>query len=228
MLLSEALSQIFFLLSYISSANSFQKPMSLEEEKATLLKMKNGDMKAREELIEKNMRLVAHITKKYQGTDIEQDDLVSIGTIGLIKAVNTFDSSKGIRIATYAAKCIENEILMVLRTNKKKQNNVSIEEPIGIDKEGNEINLMDILCSDEDVEETVSLNLQIKRLYDLIDTELNNREKTIIHLRYGLNNSHALPQREVASLLNISRSYVSRIEKKAINKLALKLREEEK
>ncbi len=228
MLLSEALSQIFFLLSYISSANSFQKPMSLEEEKNTLIKMKNGDMKAREELIEKNMRLVAHITKKYQGTDIEQDDLVSIGTIGLIKAVNTFDSNKGIRLATYAAKCIENEILMVLRNNKKKQNNVSIEEPIGIDKEGNEINLMDILCSDEDVEETVTLNLQIKRLYDLIDSELNSRERTIIYLRYGLNNNPALPQREVASLLNISRSYVSRIEKKAINKLALKLREEEK
>ena len=228
MLLAEALNQIFFLLSYISSANSFQKPMSLEEEKSALFKMKNGDIKAREELIEKNMRLVAHITKKYHGTDIEQDDLVSIGTIGLIKAVNTFDSDKGIRLATYAAKCIENEILMVIRNNKKKQNNVSIEEPIGIDKEGNEINLMDILCADEDVEETVALNLQIKRLYDLIDNELTTRERTIIYLRYGLNNNPALPQREVASLLNISRSYVSRIEKKAINKLALKLRDEEK
>lgn len=228
MLLSEALRQIFFLLSYISSGNAFQKPMSAAEEREALKKMTDGDLYAREELIEKNLRLVAHITKKYQSADIEQDDLVSIGTIGLIKAVNTFDTSKGIRLATYAAKCIENEILMVLRSGKKRQNNISIEEPIGIDKEGNEINLMDILCSDEDVEDEVTLNSQISRLYDLIDNELTDRERMIIYLRYGLNNGPALPQREVATMLNISRSYVSRIEKKAICKLAAKLKDDEK
>lgn len=223
MLLSQAISQIFFLLSYISSSNSFPKPMSIAEERDAIKRMENGDMLAREELIEKNLRLVAHISKKYQGSAIDSDDLVSIGTIGLIKAVNTFDSGKGIRLATYAARCIENEILMVLRSGKKSQNDVSIEEPVGVDKEGNEISLMDIISSDDDVAETVSLKMQIARLYELIDTELSEREKKVICMRYGLNNTKAMPQRELADILGISRSYVSRIEKKAISKLANKL-----
>ena len=224
MLLSQAISQIFFLLSYISSSNSFPKPMSIAEERDAIKRMENGDMLAREELIEKNLRLVAHISKKYQSTTIDSDDLVSIGTIGLIKAVNTFDSDKGIRLATYAARCIENEILMVLRSGKKSQNDVSIEEPVGVDKEGNEISLMDIISSDDDVAETVSLKMQIARLYELIDTELSEREKKVICMRYGLNNTRAMPQRELADILGISRSYVSRIEKKAISKLANKLK----
>lgn len=225
MLLSEAISQIFFLLSYISSKNSFPQPMSLEEEKDALLKMANGDMNAREELIEKNLRLVVHISKKYQSSGMESDDLVSIGTIGLIKAVNTFKGDKGIRLATYAARCIENEILMVLRSSKKTQNDVSIDEPIGVDKEGNEISLIDIVCSDDNVEETVALNVQVDNLYKLIETELTEREKKVMTMRYGLFNTKAFAQREVAKVLNISRSYVSRIEKKAISKLAEKLKD---
>ena len=226
MLLSEAIRQIFFLLSYISSQKSFPQPMSAEEEREALLKMANGDMKAREELIEKNLRLVVHISKKYQNTQMDSDDLVSIGTIGLIKAVNTFNGDKGIRLATYAARCIENEILMVLRSNKKNGNDVSIEEPIGIDKEGNEISLIDIISSDEDVEETVALSVQVDNLYSLIETALTEREKKVIIMRYGLYNTNALAQREVAKALGISRSYVSRIEKKAISKLAEKLKEQ--
>lgn len=226
MLLSQAISQIFFLLSYISNLNSFPQPMSAKEEKDALERMANGDMRAREELIEKNLRLVVHISKKYQLANLDSDDLVSIGTIGLIKAVNTFNSEKGIRLATYAARCIENEILMVIRSGKRTQNDVSIEEPIGTDKEGNEINLLDIMCSDDNVEETVALNMQIARLYNLIESELSDREKKVICMRYGLNNTMALPQREVAKALGISRSYVSRIEKKAISKLAEVLRDE--
>ena len=223
MLLSEAISRIFFLLSYISSKNSFPQPMSAEEEREALEKMAGGDVRAREELIEKNLRLVVHISKKYQNTGVDPDDLVSIGTIGLIKAVNTFKGDKGIRLATYAARCIENEILMVLRSSKKTINDVSIEEPIGVDKEGNEISLIDIISADDDVEETVSLKVQVDNLYRLIETELTPREKTVIEMRYGLFNTKPLAQREVAKVLNISRSYVSRIEKKAISKLAEKL-----
>ena len=225
MLLSEAISRIFFLLSYISSKNSFPQPMSAEEERETLEKMANGDMKAREELIEKNLRLVVHISKKYQNTGVDSDDLVSIGTIGLIKAVNTFKGDKGIRLATYAARCIENEILMVLRSSKKTLNDVSIEEPIGVDKEGNEISLIDIISADDDVEETVSLKVQVDNLYGLIETELTPREKTVIEMRYGLFNTKPLAQREVAKVLKISRSYVSRIEKKAISKLGRGIKE---
>ncbi|MBQ7040433.1 MAG: RNA polymerase sporulation sigma factor SigK [Clostridia bacterium] len=226
MLLSEAISQIFFLLSYISGKNSFPQPMSAEEERIAVEKMTNGDPKAREELIEKNLRLVAHISKKYQNASVDSDDLVSIGTIGLIKAVNTFKGDKGIRLATYAARCIENEILMVLRSSKKALNDVSIEEAIGTDKEGNEISLIDIISSDEDVEETVALKVQVDNLYKLIESELTEREKRVITMRFGLFNTKPFAQREVAKVLNISRSYVSRIEKKAISKLAEKLKEQ--
>ncbi len=227
MLLISAVSQIFFLLSYISSSNAFPKPMTAKEERECLEKMAAGDKQAREQLIEKNLRLVVHITKKYQTTGYDPDDLVSIGTIGLIKAVNTFKADKGIRLATYAARCIENEVLMVIRSGKKSQNDVSFEEPIGTDKEGNEISLMDIISSSDDVAETVSLNMQIAKLYEAIERELSERERIVIINRYGLNNKKALTQREVAKMLNVSRSYVSRIEKKAVQTLARSFHTEE-
>lgn len=225
MLLFSAVSQIFFLLSYISSSNAFPKPMTAKEEREALKKMAEGDAASREQLIEKNLRLVVHITKKYQSTGYDPDDLVSIGTIGLIKAVNTFDAEKGIRLATYAARCIENEILMVIRSGKKTQNDISFEEPIGVDKEGNEISLMDIVSANDDVVETVTLKMQIAKLYEAIENTLTERERNVIVYRYGLNNTKALTQREVAELLGVSRSYVSRIEKKTISKLAQYLKE---
>ncbi|MBQ2967304.1 MAG: RNA polymerase sporulation sigma factor SigK [Clostridia bacterium] len=226
LLLLSAISRIFFVLSYISSKDAFPKPMTAKEEQTALRKMAEGDMKAREQLIEKNLRLVVHIAKKYQTVGFDADDLVSVGTIGLIKAVNTFSPDKGIRLATYAARCVENEILMVLRSSKKNKNDVSMEEPIGMDKEGNEINLMDVICASDNVEEAVEMNLKVARLYEAVEEALSNREKQVIIHRYGLYNAVPKPQREVAKTLNISRSYVSRIEKKAILKLAEFLKEE--
>lgn len=216
-----AISQIFFLLSYVSTANSFPKPLSAKDEQYYLQRFAQGDIEARNILIEKNLRLVAHVAKKYNSTNNDPDDLISIGTIGLIKAINTFDYKKGIRLATYAARCIDNEILMVIRNGKKLQNEVSFDEPIGTDKEGNEINLMDIVSNhDDEVIEAVEFNMQVKKLYNAIDVILTDREKTVINLRYGLNNRLPKTQREIAKELNISRSYVSRIEKKAVKKLA--------
>ena len=226
LLLLSAISRIFFVLSYISSKDAFPKPMSAKEERVALQKMAKGDLKAREQLIEKNLRLVVHIAKKYQTAGYDADDLVSIGTIGLIKAVNTFSAEKGIRLVTYAARCVENEILMVLRSNKKTKNEVSMEEPIGVDKEGNEINLMDIVCAPDNVEESVEMNLKVARLYGAVEKVLSEREKQVIIHRYGLYNAVPKAQREVAKTLKISRSYVSRIEKKAILKLAEFLKEE--
>lgn len=197
---------------------TFKNPLSQEEEKYYLLKYKEGDLSAKDVLIERNLRLVAHIVKKYnQGRDIE--DLISIGTIGLIKAVNTFDSSKG-RLATYASKCIENELLMMIRSEKKKSKEVSLHEPIGTDKEGNEISLLDIIESnDVDIVDSMLQKKNINKLYELIDTVLTEREKEIILSRYGLNHEKEITQREIAKKLGISRSYVSRIEKKAIKTL---------
>jgi RNA polymerase sporulation-specific sigma factor len=197
---------------------TFKNPLSQEEEKYYLLKYKEGDLSAKDVLIERNLRLVAHIVKKYnQGRDIE--DLISIGTIGLIKAVNTFDSSKG-RLATYASKCIENELLMMSRSEKKKSKEVSLHEPIGTDKEGNEISLLDIIESnDVDIVDSMLQKKNINKLYELIDTVLTEREKEIILSRYGLNHEKEITQREIAKKLGISRSYVSRIEKKAIKTL---------
>lgn len=200
------------------SLRTFKNPLSQEEEKYYLLKYKEGDLSAKDVLIERNLRLVAHIVKKYnQGRDIE--DLISIGTIGLIKAVNTFDSSKG-RLATYASKCIENELLMMIRSEKKKSKEVSLHEPIGTDKEGNEISLLDIIESnDVDIVDSMLQKKNINKLYELIDTVLTEREKEIILSRYGLNHEKEITQREIAKKLGISRSYVSRIEKKAIKTL---------
>ena len=203
---------------YISSTNSFPKPLTKDEEQYYLKLYGEGDEKARNILIERNLRLVAHIVKKYNNTGKDIDDLISIGTIGLIKAISTFDMNKGTRLATYAARCIENEILMTIRANKKSKTEVSLQEPIGIDKEGNEISLLDILGTEvDDILDEVKL--QVRKLYQAINKGLKDREKVIIELRYGLIDGGCKTQREIANILGISRSYVSRIEKRAINKL---------
>lgn len=205
---------------YLTNTSSFPHPLTPEEEKKYLDAYKNGDEEAKNILIERNLRLVAHVVKKYSNSGKDIDDLISIGTIGLIKAICTFDSSKGTHLATYAARCIENEILMSIRAEKKSRSEVSLQDPIGVDKEGNEISLIDILGTESDeVSDEVEMRMQIKKLYHKINSVLKNREKLIIELRYGLNNGGSKTQREIAKILGISRSYVSRIEKKALNKL---------
>ncbi len=202
------------------NSNSFPQPLSREEEEKYLGLFAEGDEGARQVLIERNLRLVAHIVKKYNNTGKDMDDLISIGTIGLIKAISTYDPKKGTRLATYASRCIDNEILMTIRSNKKIKMEYSLQEPIGTDKEGNEINLLDILGTDgEEVLNEVDLRLQTKKLYKAIDRCLKDRERVIIQLRYGLIDGDCKTQREIAGLLGISRSYVSRIETRAINKL---------
>ena len=202
---------------------TFQKPLSSQEEVYYIQLMKNGGeeaKKAREILIEHNLRLVAHIAKKYQSTEDELDDLISIGTIGLIKAVNSYDDTKGSRLGTYAARCIDNELLMMLRGKKKISREVSIYEPIGVDREGNEINLLDVIESEQtDVVEKMTLTEHLKVLKELFDKLLTEREKEIISMRYGLFGEQEITQREIGKKLGISRSYVSRIEKKALLKL---------
>ena len=209
-----------FLLGFISNNNSFPKPLTIEQEKKYLLLFKSGDLKAKNILIEHNLRLVAHIAKKYCNNNCEIDDYISIGTIGLIKAISSFEIAKGTKLATYAARCIENEILMYIRCSKKYTPDVYLEEPIGSDKDGNIIDLIEIIKSNEpEVFETVELKLQIIALYSKINEILTDRERLIIKLRYGLYNGKCKTQMEIAKLLGISRSYVSRIEKKAVKKL---------
>ena len=199
---------------------SFPKPLSTKEEADYLLRCKEGDKEARDKLIEHNLRLVAHIVKKYNMADKETDDLISIGTIGLIKAIDTFDDEKGIRLATYASRCIDNELLMMLRSGKRLSKEVYLYDPIGSDREGNEINLLDIIEEAEvDIVENIVLEEDIKKLYKNISKVLTDREREIICLRYGLSNRKEVTQREIANKLGISRSYVSRIEKKALKKL---------
>lgn len=200
-------------------SSSFPEPLSENEESYYLEKMNEGDEEARNILIEHNLRLVAHIVKKYQAAG-ENDDLISIGTIGLIKGISSYNTTKKTRLATYVARCIENEILMSIRHDKKFQNQVSLNEPIGFDSDGNEVSLMDVLQSDnEDICERIDRDNMIMKLYKKIKTTLNERDREIIRLRYGLCGAKPLPQREVARMLGISRSYVSRIEKKALIKL---------
>ncbi|QSQ10029.1 RNA polymerase sigma-28 factor [Koleobacter methoxysyntrophicus] len=219
--------ELLVFVSYITNSTTFPEPLSSEEEEKYLKLYKEGDEEARNILIERNLRLVAHIVKKFGNTSEDTDDLISIGTIGLIKAISTFDPNKGTRLATYAARCIENEILMNLRTTKKTKIEVSLHNPIGIDKEGNEISLMDILGTDSDaVTDEIALKFQKKRLYDKIKSALKGREKKVIELRYGLLNGSGKTQREIAHILGISRSYVSRIEKRAIKKLSKELNPE--
>ena len=199
---------------------SFPQPLTAAEEQYYLQKYTEGDQEAKHILIERNMRLVAHIVRKYQSMDEETEDLLSIGTIGLIKGVVTFNPDKAVRLGTYAARCIENEILMYLRTRKKSARDVSLYEPIGTDREGNEIQLFDIIESDaDDAHEKVALGDDIRLLYSRIETVLSPRERIVLKMRYGLYNGDEFTQREIAKKLGISRSYVSRIEKSAIEKL---------
>lgn len=192
----------------------------MEQESECLKKMKNGDLEARNELIERNMRLVAHVAKKYQSPEDEMEDLISIGTIGLIKAVETYKEDYGSRLATYAARCIDNELLMHFRAKKKTSKEVSLYEPIGTDKEGNQIQLLDVVVSeDEDVVELMEQDRKVRRLNEIIPQTLSGRELFIIINRYGLYGKKTMTQREIARKLGISRSYVSRIEKRAIEKL---------
>jgi len=225
--LSEVLGSIIFQLGYVSNSNSFPHPLTAEEEQKYIEAYKEGSEDARNTLIERNLRLVAHIVKKYSTYSSDVDDLISIGTIGLIKAISTFDQSKGTRLATYAARCIENEILMQIRSSKKVQSEVSLHDPIGVDREGNEITLIDVIGNEsESVIDEVELKIQVKRLYNKMKAVLKKREKTVLELRYGLLNGTSKTQREIAGMLGISRSYVSRIEKKAIKKLSKELEPE--
>jgi len=211
---------LIFGVSYVSSNVSFPQPLTAEEERIYLERYEKGDEEARNILVERNLRLVAHIVKKYGNIGTDPDDLISIGTIGLIKGINTFDRSKGTRLATYAARCIENEILMTIRSSKKIKTEVSLQDPIGVDKEGNEISLIDILGTDPDeVLNEVELKMQIKKLYKKMSSVLKSRELIVLQLRYGISSEGCKTQREIAKLLGISRSYVSRIEKRAIKKL---------
>ena len=199
---------------------TFLSPLTMEQESECLKKMKNGDLEAKNELIERNMRLVAHVAKKYQSQEDEMEDLISIGTIGLIKAVETYKEDYGSRLATYAARCIDNELLMHFRAKKKTSKEVSLYEPIGTDKEGKQIQLLDVVVSeDEDVVELLEQDRKVRRLNEIIPQTLSGRELFIIINRYGLYGKKTMTQREIARKLGISRSYVSRIEKRAIEKL---------
>lgn len=199
---------------------TFPKPLSHGEEKLYLKRCKEGDQTARNMLIEHNMRLVAHVVKKYQCQDYDTEDLLSAGTIGLIKAVNTFDVDKGSRLATYAARCVENEILMLLRAGKKRAKEVSLFEPIGTDKDGETVSLVDVIeMENPKTIDQLILDQDIKELYQAFDQKLTENEKQVISMRYGLFKGKEHTQREIAGVLGISRSYVSRIEKKAIGKL---------
>lgn len=210
------MNKILLFSSFINNAQGFPQPLKEDEEKEYFLKFKNGDKEAKDILINHNLRLVAHIVKKYAGTS-EADDLISVGTIGLIKAINTFEYGKGTQLSTYAARCIENEILMLLRVSKKHKNVMSLDESLGEDKDGNDIELCDVIPSDEeDILTTVENNVITSKINKIIDTKLDERESEIIKLRYGIGNKTALTQREVATKLGISRSYISRLETKAI------------
>lgn len=209
---------IYFFL-HATSAGSFPKALSSREEAELLTKMQNGDDEARKKLIEHNLRLVAHVAKKYYNSGADQDDLISIGTIGLIKAISSFKANKGIRLATYAARCIDNEILMYFRAAKKTAQDVYISDPIDTDKDGNTLTLIDVITDNTNIVEDLDLKIKLEKLNLFLKDTLTPRELTIINLRYGLAGKKELTQREVAKKLKISRSYVSRIEKKALQKL---------
>jgi len=221
--LFELLSNCFlFFVLHVTGAGSFPRPLSAKEERMYLEKASEGDVQARNKLVEHNLRLVAHIIKKYYSNTNDQDDLVSIGTIGLIKAINTFDLSKNIKLSSYASRCIENEILMFFRNIRKNAQDVSLNEAIDTDKDGNPLTLMDIMAVEDNIIDQLDLKINSQRLKEMLSSVLDNREQTVIILRYGLKGDEPLTQREVAKLLNISRSYVSRIEKKALQILRKK------
>lgn len=213
------LKDILFFVAYVSNNQSFPQPLSAEEEADLIQRWEKGDYQAKIKLIEHNLRLVAHIAKKYTNTGHDMDDLISIGTVGLIKAINTYDSKRQKPLAAYSAKCIENEILMLLRANKKRRNDVSLQEPIGTDSEGNELTLSDILGNEDTSLERVLLRMQGARLPREMAKHLTSRERLVLKLRYGLWGGTCMTQREVAARLGISRSYVSRLEKHAIEQL---------
>lgn len=215
-----------FAVGYISNNQLFPEPLSQEEEKMYLQKLKDGDEEARNILIERNLRLVAHVCKKYASCKVEQDDLISIGTIGLIKGISSFEPTKNVKLSTYVSRCIDNEILMHLRATKKNSAEVSLEDPIGKDKDDNTVTLQDILeNSERNIEEEVDLKMKIKKLYEKMKRVLKDREKLIIELRFGLDGNKPKTQNQIAEMLGISRSYVSRIETKAIGKLAKEIKE---
>ena len=214
-----ALGNLVFLVLHLSGTGSFPKPLSAAEERECLLAVRRGDAAARNWLIEHNLRLVAHIIKKYYAASRDQEDLISIGTIGLIKAVSTFDCEKGTRFATYASRCVENEILMFFRSKRKSAGDVFISDPIDTDKDGNALTLLDVMSQEDDMLDRVDLQLRSEELHRCINSALDSRERQIINLRYGLRGQLPLTQREVAKLLHISRSYVSRLEKTALEKL---------
>ena len=210
------MNKILLFSSFINNAQGFPKPLTEKEEKECFEKFKLGNKEAKDRLINHNLRLVAHIVKKYAGTS-EAEDLISVGTIGLIKAINSFEYGKGTQLSTYAARCIENEILMLLRVSKKHKNVMSLEECLGQDKDGNDVELADIIPSDdEEVLTIVENNIITQKILKIINEKLSPREAEIIKLRYGLGGNKSLTQREVADMLNISRSYISRLETKAI------------
>lgn len=220
------LKNLIIFSSYMTEKSSFPKPLSKEKEQEYLTLSAAGDKDAKEILVKHNLRLVAHIAKKYSNYG-DNDDLISIGSIGLIKAIESFKSDKGTSLATYASRCIENEILMTMRTTKKHRSNVSLNEPIGVDKDGNELVIMDMLESDQNVIEDVENSIMMEKLTQITKAALDEREYEIIKMRYGLENCAALTQREVAKTFDISRSYVSRIEKKAIEKIKKSVNKDE-
>lgn len=209
---------LFFAL-HIKNGNSFPTALSAKDEKDYFIKYKAGDENAKNVLVEHNLRLVAHIIKKYSTNPNDQDDLISIGTIGLIKAVNTFDGSKGTKFATYASKCIDNEILMYFRSQKKSAQDISINEPIDSDSEGNPLTLMDIVSIEDTIADDINDKIEITKLYEYIEALNSEREKEIIIMRYGLYGTVPMTQKQIAKKLDISRSYVSRIEKRVLEKL---------
>ncbi len=214
------------VVGYIQSSNLFPEPLTQAEEALYLKQLKEGNEEARNILIERNLRLVAHVAKKYSTSNVDTDDLISIGSIGLIKGINSFNVDKGSKLSTYISRCIDNEILMYLRSTKKLQNEVYLNDTIGEDKDSNVVTLQEVLIADEKtIDEQVDLKLQIKRLYSKISSILKDREKTIINLRFGLDGNKPKTQNEIAQEMGISRSYVSRIETKAIGKLAKEIRE---
>lgn len=214
------LSSIFLFTGKIGNQNAFAKPLSQEEEKECFEKYRKGDKEAEEKLIKHNLRLVAHIVKKYANSNIDQDELISVGSIGLMKSIKSYDIEKGHSFSTYSARCIQNEILMLLRSQKKYNNEISIEDKIGNDKDGNDITLIDVLQDNRiNIEDRVETNLLIQKIVKYIKEKMSPREQEILCLRYGLDGGVTMTQNEVAKILNISRSYISRIEKKCIEEL---------
>ena len=218
-LLMKIASAVYYFALHVKGAGTFPPPLSAEREAELLEKSRNGDDDARNELIEHNLRLVAHIVKKYYNTGADQDDMISIGTIGLIKAVSTFNADKGIHLATYASRCIENEILMFFRNQKKTAQDVFISDPIDTDKDGNTLTLIDVIADKSDIADEIDTKIKVEKLQVILPVCLTERERLIIEMRYGLCGREELTQREIAKKLNISRSYVSRIEKSALEKL---------